>query len=364
MNNLRQRLADLQSENAALQKQIRKCKEEIAALKGQLASQADKHELALYRTLADFSLGAIYIFQEGKFQYINDSFTRISGYTLEEANRGDYLGLIHPDHRELVRWTTEKALTGETEDLPPEPEIKIFHKNGSIRWIRFLPTLIEYQGKPAILANVIDITEQKAAEALLQEQRKQYKEAMNNIDQALLILNDQHIVTFVNEAAAKLCDTDPEMLQGNPFMNLFPEESTAAIAEYLSRTIDGEPQRFRGKLQIPDTDSVPVQIILRPLKDKSGQQGGAFAYIHPLDKSALLETETILPGSGEAEGQGKPLHRDLITICAHCKKIKDAGDTWRTLEEYFSRTFHVHFSHTICPVCLEDLYPGLMPDRE
>ncbi len=365
MNDLRQLLKDLRSENAALQAQLLEYEKNIASLKSQLKSRA-KHDFALYRTLADFSLGAIYIFQDGRFQYINDSFIRISGYTLDEVNRIDYLELVHPEHRELVRWATEKALAGETEDLPAEPEIQIFHKDGSTRWIRFLPTLIDYQGKPAILANVIDITAQKTAEALLREQQKQYKDAINNIDQALIILDKQHIVTFVNKAGAKIFKAKPEAIQGKPFSELVPRENTPSVAEYLSKTVSGKSQRFRSSLRVTDDEMVLLQIILHPMGSKAGQYGGAFAFINPLRGSEHSESDIPSPETHitDMKARQRQTQQEFITICANCKKIKEAAGTWRTPEAYFSQKLQVHFSHTICPMCIEDLYPGLMSAGE
>lgn len=41
----------------------------------------------------------------------------------------------------------------------------------------------------------------------------------------------------------------------------------------------------------------------------------------------------------------------LLPICAHCKKIRTAEDSWEQVESFFSRQSDVVFSHTICPNC-------------
>jgi hypothetical protein len=59
--------------------------------------------------------------------------------------------------------------------------------------------------------------------------------------------------------------------------------------------------------------------------------------------------------------------RGLLPICASCKKIRDDGGYWNTVEEYFSHRSKVDFSHTMCPDCIKTLYPDLweqMPKRE
>jgi hypothetical protein len=51
--------------------------------------------------------------------------------------------------------------------------------------------------------------------------------------------------------------------------------------------------------------------------------------------------------------------RGLLPICASCKKIRDDGGYWNTVEDYFSHRSKVDFSHTLCPDCIKTLYPDL-----
>lgn len=51
--------------------------------------------------------------------------------------------------------------------------------------------------------------------------------------------------------------------------------------------------------------------------------------------------------------------RGLLPICASCKSIRDDKGYWSTIEEYFSCRSSVDFSHTLCPECLQMLYPDI-----
>jgi PAS domain-containing protein len=48
--------------------------------------------------------------------------------------------------------------------------------------------------------------------------------------------------------------------------------------------------------------------------------------------------------------------RDIIPICAHCKRIRDDAAYWQSVEVYFKTYLGVQFSHGICPTCLATLY--------
>jgi PAS domain S-box-containing protein len=59
-------------------------------------------------------------------------------------------------------------------------------------------------------------------------------------------------------------------------------------------------------------------------------------------KTALAEIESL---------------RGMIPICASCKKIRDDKGYWTQLESYFRKHSIAEFSHSICPECIEKLYP-------
>jgi hypothetical protein len=46
----------------------------------------------------------------------------------------------------------------------------------------------------------------------------------------------------------------------------------------------------------------------------------------------------------------------FIPICANCKKIRSMGQ-WEPVEEYIKSHSLADFTHSICPECLEKLYP-------
>lgn len=48
--------------------------------------------------------------------------------------------------------------------------------------------------------------------------------------------------------------------------------------------------------------------------------------------------------------------RKVITICMHCKKLRNSEIEWQDVEEYFYKHTNLRFSHGICPVCLQKEY--------
>jgi PAS domain-containing protein len=51
--------------------------------------------------------------------------------------------------------------------------------------------------------------------------------------------------------------------------------------------------------------------------------------------------------------------RNLLPICANCKKIRGVDEYWEQLESYLSKHTDLDFTHSICPDCVAELYPEL-----
>jgi hypothetical protein len=49
--------------------------------------------------------------------------------------------------------------------------------------------------------------------------------------------------------------------------------------------------------------------------------------------------------------------KELLPICASCKKIRDESGCWHGVEEYISEHTATKFSHGLCPECLRMIYP-------
>ncbi len=51
--------------------------------------------------------------------------------------------------------------------------------------------------------------------------------------------------------------------------------------------------------------------------------------------------------------------RELLPMCANCKKIRDDKEYWQNVEDYFETHLDIDFTHGICPDCAKKLYPTI-----
>ncbi len=54
----------------------------------------------------------------------------------------------------------------------------------------------------------------------------------------------------------------------------------------------------------------------------------------------------------------------LLPICANCKSIRNDKGYWKAVEEYITENTEVHFSHSLCPNCIDKLYPDYKPKKK
>jgi PAS domain S-box-containing protein len=145
------------------------------------AEKALRESEAKFRALTESSAAAIFLIQGTKYIYINPSFEKITGYTMEDLTNMNFWDFIHPDFRELVRNRGLSRIEGESP--PSSYEIKFITKKGQEKWVDFSATVIELDNKPTIMGSTFDITKRKRAEEekRILEERLQHADKMEAI---------------------------------------------------------------------------------------------------------------------------------------------------------------------------------------
>lgn len=72
----------------------------------------------------------------------------------------------------------------------------------------------------------------------------------------------------------------------------------------------------------------------------------------PIDREALQMRLRVAERILKFTAQIRQL-RELIPICAYCRKVRDEEDYWQQVETYIQRETGSRFSHGACPDCCE-----------
>ncbi len=166
------------------------------------AEEALRRSEAKFRNLTDFAPISISILRPDRFVYVNKAWEKLIGYSHVEAVSMSPLDVVHPEMREMVMQRAESRLKGET--VPDRYRLKIITKSGAVKWGDFMATLIDLEGKPAILTVVNDISEQITTREALAASEQQYREIFENAPLGIFRSTEAGRFDDLNPALARM----------------------------------------------------------------------------------------------------------------------------------------------------------------
>jgi two-component system, cell cycle sensor histidine kinase and response regulator CckA len=123
-----------------------------------------------YKLLVENANMAIVIAQDLLLKYVNPKTSDMTGYSFEELLGMHFAKYIHPDDLAMLLDIHQKRLLGEP--LNNNYIARIVHRNGDTVWGEFNGVAITWEGKPATLNFIKDVTQQKKLEEQLLQAQK------------------------------------------------------------------------------------------------------------------------------------------------------------------------------------------------
>jgi diguanylate cyclase (GGDEF)-like protein/PAS domain S-box-containing protein len=115
-----------------------------------------------YRLLVETAQEGIVVVRDGLLAYVNPAMSAISGYPVEELKESPISQFVLPEDREIL--LNNHRLRMEGQQVPQRYQVRILRKNGDIGWVEINGARIVWDGRPASLNFLSDITERKAIE--------------------------------------------------------------------------------------------------------------------------------------------------------------------------------------------------------
>jgi diguanylate cyclase (GGDEF)-like protein/PAS domain S-box-containing protein len=115
-----------------------------------------------YRVLAETANEMIVVAQDEVLKYSNPKAVEITGYSREEMARMPFTELIHPDDRRMVMERYLRRLSGE--EFTHAYPFRVVDKAGGIKWVEINAVRTTWEGKPATLNFLDDITQRRESE--------------------------------------------------------------------------------------------------------------------------------------------------------------------------------------------------------
>ena len=230
-----------------------------------IEQRAAQEALANYRAALDNAPTGIIIVQNEQVVYANPRILALTGYAFEEVRDKGVWGFIHPDDRERAKDHYRSRMSGK--ETPEHYEVRVLSKSGEVRHVELRATVVTYQGAPAVLDNIVDITERKLAEDALRDSEERYRLLFERSPEVVLLLKGPVFVD-ANPAVTGVFGYQPEEIIGMHPWQISPElqpdgrSSVEKARQMIENAEIGGPQHFEWIHQAKDGRLLDCEVSL------------------------------------------------------------------------------------------------------
>lgn len=269
--------------NAQLIKEVDELRQRVAELEASKDQLRQDEEIV--RILRSSTPTGLFIVQDGKFKFINESFRAVISGNPDELNDTDSMTLVLPEDREMVRENAVKMLKGES--VSPY-KYRVMTRDGRIRWLLEGVVSIQYQGKRAVLGHSMDITEREMAQEKLEEAYEKERALRQELEAEV-----QRRVEFTRALVHELkTPLTPIMSSSELLVSGIREEPWLSVAQNIQRGAVNLNKRIgelldlaRGEIGMLRLNSKYVDVLL--LLRQVGDEMAVVAY----SNGQVLKTE-------------------------------------------------------------------------
>ena len=232
------------------------------------------------RVLVENANEAIVVAQDGLLKFFNRKALEIMGFSEEELSTKPFMDIVYPEDRAMVALRHSDRLTGR--EVPPVYPFRILDKKGQVRWVQINAVRIEWEGAPATLNFLTEITEQKHAEEALKESMEKYKILVENSGDILFTLGPDLRITYVNPIVERFTGYTAEESVKQSIAEILTPSSVGVVRDALRRILEAEKsgvrisheRRWELEHFHKDGSTVWGEVTLRPMKDPEGRFAG------------------------------------------------------------------------------------------
>ena len=250
---------------------------------------------SLLSTIVNQNAGSIYIIQDQRIIFHNASFASLTGYTSSQLQELRFIDLVHPKDRKLITL----LFKDEYREIVQKPShsftFRIQPLNAPMRWLKAGVTLINWEGKAALLSNAFEITQQKEFEEKLIDEENNFRLLVNAFEDLVFIVSSRGTVIQANQSVYnRLGLREHEVVLRN-FAGLFAISQRPQIKEMLTKSMQG--QRAQGSASIICSSIIEIPVEIRFFNGKWSGRDVVFAICQ--DITLRLETERTIRLSEE-----------------------------------------------------------------
>lgn len=203
-----------------------------------LAEEALRESESKYSTIVEKGNDGIVILQDGILKFANSKMRELTGFTHEEVKESPFLRFVSLQYRDLVMKRYKKRVAGQ--NVPSKYEIEIISKSGRIIPVEINASYIDYEGRPADMAIVRDISERKLSERALQESEEKYSSLFKHSNDAIFLYDLDGNIIDINQRVLEQFEYARAEIMALKISELHPEDAQGVFeAAFRKLSSDG-----------------------------------------------------------------------------------------------------------------------------
>jgi PAS domain S-box-containing protein len=241
-----------------------------------------------YRQLVDGSVQGIIVHAENRPVFANKAVAQMLGYSLDEFLALDSLDqLFTRETRERHNTYRQSRMKGET--VPEEYETEWVRKDGKVVTIRQMSQRIEWSGKQAIQSTIVDITDQKLAEAAMGEGQRRLRLIADGLPINVVYVDMELRFRFVNNAYLNWYGCSADEVLGKCVEEVMGGNAYKVVETRLLAALQGYQQNFETKIPFLHAGTKLVQTIYLPHIDDGGEVLGIYGLVIDISSRKAAE---------------------------------------------------------------------------
>ncbi|MCA9953690.1 MAG: PAS domain S-box protein [Anaerolineales bacterium] len=265
-----------------------------------LAEKARQVSEDRYRTIFETDSAATLILEEDMtVSLANGQFAKLAGYERHEIEgKKKWTAFVHPDDVETMKnYHVQRRVNGE--GLPDNYEFRFVDSNGRIKNVYVAVAMVP--DSRISIASMLDITDRKLAEQLLQQRATDLEAAirseqersaiiLRSVDDAIAVSNLSQKISYVNPAFTRLSGYSSEEALGQSPSFILNGRIPALIWRSLQGALVDETV-WEGELQFKRKDGTvyDAAVLIAPVRDGNGQLIGYVSSHRDITETKRLE---------------------------------------------------------------------------
>jgi len=228
---------------------------------------------------------AVIVEQDGALKFVNPRALALTGYSAEELIGMPFTRLIHPDDLGLV---VDRRSGRPPHEQPSKIDsFRIVDKAGVTKWVEINTVRMHWQGDPATLSLLSDVSERKRTEEALQQSEQKYRTIFQYSPLGLVYFDKKGVITDFNGNFVSIIGSSREKLLG---LNIMASVRNQRVLEAVRKALAGEVGHYEGEYaSVTAPKSTLVKCEFSPLFADDGSLLGGMAIIEDVTERKRAE---------------------------------------------------------------------------